>query len=174
MSTSKTMKSELIARPEEMRTMINALPPITQVSDRQAVLPVPRDVFLVRVAWGSVVLLAWAVCGAVWPAAAQGPGINNWQQPQGPNSHPQQQQGLHSQPPQGLHWPPHVAQPQQGPSSGPFVAQPGMHSNYNHGFAQPHQPHGMNSWQPQGPPPHGMNPMIPPHGVYHRPPPMPF
>ena len=75
MSTSKTIKSELIARPEEMRTMINAFPPITRVSDRQAVLPVPRGVFLVRVAWGSVVLLAWAVCGAAWPAAAQGPGI---------------------------------------------------------------------------------------------------
>ena len=75
MSTSKTIKSELIARPEEMRTMTNALPPITRVSDRQAVLPVPRGVFLGRVVWGSVVLLVWTVCGAVWPAAAQGPGI---------------------------------------------------------------------------------------------------
>ena len=75
MLTSKTMKSELLARPQEMRTMTNAVPPNTRVSDRQAVRPVPPGVFLGRVAWGSVVLIVWAVCGAVWPASAQGPGI---------------------------------------------------------------------------------------------------
>ena len=54
MLTSKTMKSELLARPQEMRTMTNAVPPNTRVSDRQAVRPVPPGVFLGRVAWGSV------------------------------------------------------------------------------------------------------------------------